>query len=134
MDTSASHYLWGGIRNLKLVGPGGSDSYGLWLGGDTTNAFAPAGYNDFGSSYYNINIRGFTVRSTTTEMQMLSMFVRGARGLENNLRAERERSGNVNAVVLRLAEDRKKVCHLQHIAELFPEMKQFEVAPRLLGS
>ena len=59
LDTSAGHYLWGGIRNLKLVGPGGSDSYGLWLGGDTTNNFAPAGYNDFGSSYYNINIRGF---------------------------------------------------------------------------
>jgi hypothetical protein len=96
----------------------------------------------------------FFVRSATTEMPtctherqrgghmercfaaevVAGPFNVGARGLEDDLRAERERSGYVNAVVLRLAEDRKKVCHLQHVAELFPKVKQFELASRLLGS
>ena len=72
--------------------------------------------------------------ATAAAFRMLSMFVRAARGLESDLRAERGRSSDVDAVVLRLAEDRKKVCHLQHVAELLTEVKQFELASGLPGS
>jgi hypothetical protein len=134
----------------------------------------PAGYNDFGSSYYNINIRGFAYDVAKGVTYQISASVRarfegnkyglGAeqfllelhdwRSLEqpqrrpecflclsgrrvdwkNDLRAERERSGDVDAVVFGLAEDRKKVCHLQHVSKLLPKVKQFELASRLLGS
>jgi len=62
LDSSSGQYTWGGIRNLKLVGPGydrAPKSIGIWFGGDTTGAVAPKGHNDFGSSYTNLNIRGF---------------------------------------------------------------------------
>jgi len=54
LDSSSGQYTWGGIRNLKLVGPGydrAPKSIGIWFGGDTTGAVAPKGHNDFGSSY-----------------------------------------------------------------------------------
>jgi hypothetical protein len=62
LDSSSGQYEWGGIRNLKLVGPGydrAPKSIGIWFGGDTSGAFAPKGNNDFGSSYTNLNIRAF---------------------------------------------------------------------------
>jgi hypothetical protein len=62
LDESSGQYAWGGIRNLKLVGPGypkTRDSIGIWFGGDPTGHVAPPGNNDFGTSYANINVRGF---------------------------------------------------------------------------
>jgi hypothetical protein len=41
------------------------------------------------------------------------------------------RSGNRNAVVLRLGENRKKVRQLQHIAQLFTKVKQLELTSLL---
>lgn len=59
--TDSSYYTWGGIRNLKLVGPGTSNagSVGLWLGGDATGTNAPAAWNDYISQYSNLNIQNF---------------------------------------------------------------------------
>jgi hypothetical protein len=62
LDATSGQYAWGGIRNLKLVGPGydkAPDSIGIWFGGDTTGVVASKRNNDFGTSYTNLDIRGF---------------------------------------------------------------------------
>src|ERR1700722_877094 len=59
--TDSTIYQWGGIKNLKLIGPssGAVGSVGIWLGGDVNNVYAPPNWGDFLESYENVNISGF---------------------------------------------------------------------------
>ncbi len=49
----------GGISDMTLSGPGGATSIGLFLGGDPSGRFAPAGNFANALSFYNLRVQNF---------------------------------------------------------------------------
>jgi hypothetical protein len=60
LDADAHPYAIGGIRNLRLVGPGTqTGTIGIYLGGSVGSVKAPAGSEDYLDDFENVAVSGF---------------------------------------------------------------------------